>query len=536
MIMKKIYYLIIGLIFISSGCKKVLEVTPFASVPFDVAFSTSDYCLLSLNGVYDAAQSGGYLGGAERRGYPFGAASIEQGDCRGEDVVNLAAFYQITYQATYNATTGNNVGHWDNLYGLINKTNVAIEGFKQASSKNIISSGVATQYEAECRFLRALAHHEAVIHFARPYADGAGNKEGVPYRDFAISSPEAVDKIRSTKRPTVAEDYAKILADLDFAETNLPATLNTAVLRTTRATKAAAIALKMRVKLHMADWSGVITEGNKLVPATVNTLNWTSVVSPIGGWFMTNTVDGAFSNNSSSESIFSIKNDALDAPSVNGGLAAMLGSASLGGRGLVAVSPVIWNNNNWKCDDKRRSTLYVTGASAISTTNLSYFTNKYRDYVTRGDFAPIIRYPEVILMLAEAEARNTPGVSARAVSLLNVVRNRALQNPAVEQFAVTNFIDQVALVKAILFERRVEFLLEGKRWGDIHRNVMSADYTTNGIPAKAINGANGLAIYNCGGTYTPGQAAIPYADFKFIWPIPANEIIQNPIITQNPGY
>jgi hypothetical protein len=66
--------------------------------------------------------------------------------------------------------------------------------------------------------------------------------------------------------------------------------------------------------------------------------------------------------------------------------------------------------------------------------------------------------------------------------------------------------------------------------------AVEPDYTTNGIPAKAINGAQGLAMYACGTPYTPGQAGIAYGDYRFLWPIPANEIIQNPIITQNPGY
>jgi len=35
----------------------------------------------------------------------FGAAFVEQGDCRGEDVVNMQAFYQYTYEGTYNLTT-----------------------------------------------------------------------------------------------------------------------------------------------------------------------------------------------------------------------------------------------------------------------------------------------------------------------------------------------------------------------------------------------------------------------------------------------
>jgi hypothetical protein len=94
----------------------------------------------------------------------------------------------------------------------------------------------------------------------------------------------------------------------------------------------------------------------------------------------------------------------------------------------------------------------------------------------------------------------------------------------------------VELIKAILLERRIEFLAEGKRWGDIHRTVMEPDYTTGGIPAKAVNGANGLAIYDCGTAYNPGQAAIAYSDYKFVWPIPANEIINNPVIAQNPSY
>ncbi|HEX6430645.1 MAG TPA: RagB/SusD family nutrient uptake outer membrane protein, partial [Niastella sp.] len=538
--MKKIYSFSLAVLLLSTiSCKKVLEVTPANSIPTELAFSSADYCLLSLYGVYDAAQSGVYTGSTtnEKRGYPFGAASIEQGDCRGEDMVNLAAFFQVTYQTTYNATSANCVSMWDNLYSLINKANVSIDGFKGAVTKGLITAAVGTQYEAECRFLRALAHHEAVVLYARPYLDGAGSKDGVPYRDFAITTPELVEQMRSIGRPKVSEDYTKILADLDFAEANLPASYSSAILKTTRANKAAAIALKMRVKLHMGDWAGVIAEGNKLIPTNVNPLNWAAVASPIGNWALTKDVDGPFAANASSESIFSIKNDAQDAPSTNAGLASLYGSGSItGGRGLVAISPIIWNNTGWKCTDKRRAALYVTGASNISTTNLSYFTTKYRDYATRGDFAPQIRYAEVLLTLAEAEARAASAVSPKAIILLNTVRNRALADPATEQYTAVDFPDKVALVKAILLERRIEFLAEGKRWGDIHRNVLDANYTTGGIPAKAVNGANGLSIYSCGGSYTPGQAALGYSDFKFIWPIPANEIVQNPIIKQNPLY
>jgi len=144
----------------------------------------------------------------------------------------------------------------------------------------------------------------------------------------------------------------------------------------------------MRVKLAMGDWAGVITEGNKLVPATA------PFVSPIGAWTLTATADGPFSAagglNASNENVFSIKNDPLDAPSVNGSLPGQFGPANLGGRGLVALSPIIWNNSGWLCDDKRRTLLYATGTNANNSQSI--LTIKYKDYTTRGDYAPQIRY------------------------------------------------------------------------------------------------------------------------------------------------
>lgn len=526
---KYLLYLLLPALGLGS-CKKAIDLAPYTSVSADEAFSTASKCLTSLYGVYDAAQSGDYFGAL--RGYPFGAAHVEQGDCRGEDVINIAAFYQITYQATYNASYANGEGHWNSLYSLINRANISIDGFRGAGNSGVLSPSVAAQYEAECRFLRALSHHELVVHWARPYLDGNGSQVGIPYRDFAVNVPATVELVRTLPRDRVDTVYKRILRDLDYAEANLAASLSGND-RTVRATKAAAIALKMRVKMHMGDWAGVIAEGNKLIPAVINPLSPTSVVSPIGSWALTASPDGPFANNSSSESIFSVRNSSIDNTGVNGALPAMLGAANLGGRGLVAVSPILWNNAGWRCDDTRRSLLYAQGTNANN--GQSVFTNKYRDYVNRSDFAPHFRYAEVLLLQAEAEAR-TGGITQRAIDLLNVVRNRSIPSPSTNQYVAANFATQFDLVKAVLLERRIEFLLEGKRWGDISRLVMDPNYTTGGIPAKAINGASGASIYNCGGTYTPGQAGIPYSDYRFIWPIPNNEIIQNPIIAQNPGY
>lgn len=527
--MKKIL-LVVGLGVFLAGCESVLDTSPYNSVTDASAFSTADRCLLTLNGVYDAAQGSYYTSNTtENRGYPFGSANIQQGDARGEDVVNVQAFYQITYQGTYNSNSANCVAHWKGIYALINKANVAIAGFRQASQTGILTADVATQYEAESRFLRALSHHEALIHWSRPYLDGNGTQVGVPYREEPITSSTAVTNILNTPRMRVDSVYSKILADLDFAEANLPAKIFTY-----RATKAAAIALKMRIKTHKGDWAGVVAEGNKLVPATVNPLAPTSVVSPIGAWALTASPDGPFANNNSTESIFSVKNDAVDAPSTNAGLSRMYGAANLNGRGLLSLSPVIYNDAEWLCTDKRRTLLTVAGTNSAGTQSI--FSTKYRDYNTWGDYAPQIRYAEVLLTLAEGEARVATGVSTRALDLLNTVRNRSLAAPETEGYSAAKFANKVALVKAILKERRIEFIAEGKRWNDISRLVMDADYSTGGIPAKAVNGTAGLTNFVCATAYTPGQPAIPYADFRFIWAIPETEVTQNPVIKQNPNY
>ena len=537
--MKYFQKILIAFIFLSglmvTGCKSKIDLAPNNSFDANSAFTTPERCLLALNGVYDAAQSGNYdpLNGTlpVDRGYPFGAAAIEQEDMRGEDMVNVATFYQVTYFGTYTTVSPNNVNMWKELYAVINKANLSIAGFRGAGVSGTLTGAVASQYEAECRFLRAMSHHELLLHFARPYADGGGTQLGVPYRDFPINNPQDVALATTKPRESVADCYTKMLADLDYAEANLPATgVNY------RATKAAAIALKMRLKLHKGDWAGVLTEGNKIIPATITPLAWTTVVSPIGAWALTSAPDGPFTNNASTESIFSIKNDPIDNPGTNGSLARMysFSSTSTGGRGLCSISPIIWNLPEWTCGDKRRTLLYTNGTDNAG--NQNKFTTKYKDQLNQSDWAPYIRYAEVLLMQAEAEARSN-GITQKAVDLLNTVRNRSVANPATDAYTLASFATQNALISAILKERRIEFLAEGKRWGDIHRLATDPVFGTAGIPDKMANGFANLGAFVCAGPVpTTGVPAIPYVDYRFLWPIPQQERNTNPIVDQNPGY
>ncbi|RZK31657.1 MAG: RagB/SusD family nutrient uptake outer membrane protein, partial [Hymenobacter sp.] len=433
------------------------------------------------------------------------------------------------------------VNMWSNCYAVINQANATIEGIKQAQEANVITAANEIVYEAELRFLRALAHHELVTHFSRPYTDGNGSALGVPYRDFAVNSATAVTQAKLLPRGTVAEDYTKILADLDFAEANLPATrsITGAVAPSvTRATKGAAIALKQRVRLHQANWAAAATEGSKLITGT------TTFSSPVGGYVLMASQRAAFPGGAATtaENVFSIENRSDDNPGTNGALANVYGSSAapptgISARALLGVSPNLYNASFFTCNDLRRTVMMQP--DGVRT---CYVIKKYTDAATSSDFAPLIRYAEVLLNQAEALAR-TGTNDALALSLLNAVRNRSVTTAA-DQYAAGS-LTGTNLVRAILNERRIEFIGEGKRWGDISRLSPDATYapvTGGGIPAKfngTVGGQVTLARYACGNTaLLTGQSvsAVAYSASLFLWPIPQLEIANNPALVQNPGY
>lgn len=505
-----------------SSCNEenILDLSPINNISLTDAFSSPSLIESSINGMYNAAAIGQYNstnpnGG---RGYIWGAAFVEQGDCRGEDVVNTATFYQLTYTATYDPTTANNVYYWVDGYRLINRCNLIIEGVTNAAANNIITQDVADDYIGQAKFLRAITHFELLNFFAQPYNYTTGaSHAGIPYRETGIDTQQEIDASIAQGRNTVAECYDKIIADLNDAESKIT---NTTL---TKASKNAAIAFKTRVYLHKRDWNNVITEGSKLS----------------GSYSLTAEPSGPFDNSySNTESIFSILNTATNNPGVNAALASQYNR-----RRLVCISPIIWRDASWLVDDKRRAESYDADekpTGMVFTFAGRKYTAKYRDGVNYTDAAPVIRYAEVLLNMAEAQARkSTPDLTA-SLELLNRVRDRALASPSTQTYTSSTLGTASALVGAILKERRIEFLMEGRRWSDIHRLQKDDLHPIDGIPAKVANGNPPAADFTLGTPYTGALqvAAIPGSDFRFLWPIPQVELNSNPTLKaeQNPGW
>lgn len=524
---RNIFFL--AMLFSLAACD-VTELQPVDALSETTAFQTPERIELAVVGVYDGAQSGFYAGG-QVRGYPFGAAHLQQGDCRGEDMISVAAFYGVTYDATYDATSPNNGFFWQSTYAMINRANVVIQGIGNAPTSATLTQEVKNAFEGEMRLLRATGHFYLLAYFARPFGDNpTAANGGVPYRDRAVVSPQDVDEVAKQGRNTVTECYTKILADLDFAETNLPVT-RAGGKQITRATKGAAIALKTRIRLHQNNWAAVVTEANKLIPVSG------AIISPIGNYQLTATPIGPFGSNNkvNTESIFSIENNDVDNAGVNGAAPSMYNASvpPINGRGIIAISPLIWNQSFFPANDFRKSAAMVQQDGTASPGRGGNFSKKYADAVNRTDNAPIIRYAEVLLNAAEAIARNTNTVDARAITLLNAVRNRAVPDGA-GRYTAASFATTNDLIQAILNERRIEFLAEGMRWLDIHRLSTDAIFTAGGIPAKAsrtITNFSPLYTNNPATTFTMLNA-IPYADRRFIWPLPQEEIANNPVLSK----
>jgi hypothetical protein len=534
--MKKITLLMIiaGALYVTS-CKNITDITPTDALGSAAIFSDSTNIELAIVGMYNSVQSQifGYNGGGDARGYPFGAAHVEQAEMHGgEDLVNTQGFFTIVYVNNQTNSSPNCVNLWAGLFEVVNVANTNIAGLTTTTA---ISKSRANGFIAECRFLRAMAVHDLLIFFARPYADNPTTNLGVPYRDFPAQND--VDKAIAVPRATVADCYTQIIADLDFAEANLPVT-RPAQLMVTRATAAAAIALETRVYQHMGDWASVSTQAAKLVADPTAALP----TSPpgTGGYHLNSDPYAPFADNvGSGESILSVEWSANDQGSVNGGLGSAFLPNAYGGRGLIGVSPNLFNQKFWTAVDSRRSSFIVQD---IGFTN-KYYIAKYVDPITNTDYTPLIRYSEVLLNYAEALARTSP-LDANAIHLLNAVRGRA-GNTAVTagDFATaTTMTPSDSLVQAILNERRIEFIGEGKRWPDIHRLSMDTKFSPvpgGGIPTKLAFADYTPASYMAAsGLMITGTAAaqLPYSDHRFLYPVSNVEIANNPNIAQNPGY
>jgi hypothetical protein len=469
----------------------LLSPVPTTAFSDQVVFSSPARILLQVNNLYAYVKTGSFLGGR----YQI------YGDIRANDFVNLTS-NGVTGLAVWNhtlteASQNDVISTWGAAYAAINQANVFLAGLDNNAALFVAPTfpadftTTANAYRGEARLLRALSYYSLLQLYARPYTDGNGSRPGLPLRIVAETGPQNNDLARST----VAEVYAQILSDLNFAEQNLPLTYGSATLNVTRAHRNTAIALKTRVYLSMARYADVITEANKIVPATAPFVAPSGVANALNS-----SVTAVFAApQETAESILSFPFTAQDPPGTQNQLGYYFLPPPVGNGeyGLNTGAGSIYANSNWAATDARR-------VNFVTKSGSGYYLSKYPNGTPFIDKAPVIRYAEVMLNLAEARVRSTNTVDAQALLLLNAVRSRSNATPYTDAGLGT----VAATTDALLLERRIEFLGEGLRNIDLMR-------TGSTIPGKGSVGA------------------VEPTNVLYVWPIPSTELATNALMTRN---
>jgi hypothetical protein len=297
-----------------------------------------------------------------------------------------------------------------------------------------------------------------------------------------VTSPDYKVNATISRSDTIAV-YKQILSDLKDASALLSANYPTQ--EKVRVNKWAAVALLARVYLYQRDWVNAEAESTRVIESGAYQLAAPSQV------FVPNSPEAILQFIPAITQIFNTSE----------GLSFLPSSPSV--RPNYKITPFLLNA--FEPGDKRKAAWVNSNTVSGVTYNYPY---KYKVRsgqagAPKSEYNMVLRLAEQYLIRAEARARL--GKVPESQADINAIRSRSgLSN--------TTAADPAALLLAIEKERQVELFSEwGHRWLDLKRTgradaVLGAEKPTDWQPTDAL------------------------------YPIPQNEILSNPLLTQNLGY
>lgn len=505
--MKKYSILFLLALVTFTSCKKeFIEQADPNAVTVENSFKTENDVLLAVNGAYNSLRSGDNIG--ENSGLYTDERSDDTG--RNDGQSNAGEPFQFN-NFTLVAGNGYLKTHWTSLYQAITRCNTVTANIDKVT---FASNDTKLNYLAQAKFIRALMYFQLVRKWG-----------AVPLVTVPLASNEEVKAV--TYRQPETAVYAQIVADLKDGLTSSLPNLQTGA-NSGRVSKAAINGLLGQVYLTMAStFNDGKTENlgnaNTYLIAAYNMRPFTTLASvPYADVF------DVAKKTTNQEAIFEIVNvqgDPLYSSSIaanNQALGETINSSKIGLGAGGNVTPDLVQD--YEANDIRKT---FSVKFAANTQIQDYFVTKYRDTNAGpngfgGNNTPIIRFADIILMLAEVNMQQNN--AAAAISYLDMVRARAgLPLYAVASLDPAYRAKYPSLKLAILHERRVELAFEHHRWFDLLRF-----FTTDELVAffKAKSQSNfGLAVLANFGT----------KDRYF--PIPLDEVKLDPVkMYQNPGY
>lgn len=445
-----------------SSCEKELIKAPITTKVSDNFYTNEEEIEEAVNAVYATLQFGGNF----NKGIPA------IGEIPGEDVYDATpandggVYGQLD---DYNVIPQNGlIGDvWEDMYKGIQRANIVINRITDISFKD---EAVKNARIGEMKFIRALYY----FYLVRVFGD-------VPLIVEEVKNPqEFLNQTRTAK----SEVYSQIKEDLKDAIEKLP---SRNAKNKMRVVKTSAQTLLGKVELTLGNYSKAKTQLLDVVKSKAHSLIDTQKVF-------------AIDNELNEEIIFAVQySSGLNSNSEGSDAYRMFnptgriveGLSGTKGHGVLKESFY----NLYTTNDNRKN-IYV----GILDSGEAY-NNKIAPPTTTindaGSDWVVLRYADVILMLAEIENQNNQD---QAIFYLNKIRNRAGLN----DFTNT---DKDAVLNEIDLQRRLELVWEGHRWFDLLRQNR----------AKSV-----LNITD---------------DNKLLMPIPASQIAaSNGSLTQNPGY
>jgi hypothetical protein len=488
-IYNKLVVLAVATSLLVTACSKRLDKADPNSVPVDQFFKTAAELQGGTNAIY-AAMHGNSLVAREW----FFVHDLRSDDAATGGGQLEAPRGQILIGATEPTNAVMNAV-WNGAYTMIHRANSVLEG----SSKVTDNTALRDRCVGEAKFLRAWAYNELVSMWG-----------AVPVYTSPVSTADGY-------KPRVAEEevYTLIIKDLEEAAAILPAKTGT---DKGRATNAAANFLLGRVLMQKGDYVGARTALLKIP------------ITGADGYALTARYLDNFEEETefNSESIFEVVFADKNNNDFNWGGNGVADGAA-GTQTTIRnqeYCPVAWRNlipsdkllaefentvnGSTKRDPRFSYTVYQSGdkinsgtetlTDAMQNGNASMFqgatkkiswrkyTLLYKENVSYhpgGNNQRIMRYAEVLLMLAECEneGNNIPG----ATGYLNQVRARAdVAMPAYPtvQYPVTTKAD---VTKALMHEKAVEMACEEVRNIDIIRWRKKGYFATDPLPYFKLN-------------------------------------------------
>ncbi|WPP50351.1 RagB/SusD family nutrient uptake outer membrane protein [Catalinimonas niigatensis] len=408
-------------------------------------------------------------------------------------------FWQI------NSSTGNIANLYNSIYGNMVNINTTLARLENAT----IDTDLKNRFEGELKFVRAYYYFHLVQYFG-----------DVIIITEPLQSPS--DAYAYAREP--AENvYQLVIDDLNFAVDALPASYEGN--NVGRATKGAALSLLGKVYLTRKDYGQAVSTLTQVLPLGYSLLpNYADVFDP--------------QNKNHAESIFDIQFQGDN--QLGEGSRFIYVFAPRESRGAVIDLPG-QDGEGWNIPSLDMMAAYEEGDLRKAASLNEGYTNLEGEWVpvpyiikyhhphsipqVTNDNWPVIRYADVLLMLAEA-INEQSGPTEEAYGYLNQIRERADLDPI-------SGLNKESFRTAVLQERRVELAFENHRWFDLKRTMTTDELVTflNAYGAKEISNP------------TTSREGIPFSggDFQFeayeaLFPIPADQLRINDQLRQNPGY